>query len=330
MDEIIDLEEVTVEDETLKDFMKKDEEAEKKLNDKIEELAKEEEKLNKKEEELKSLEESNREKISTNASADELIEIAGKIKEVEEELSSIKQNIDSLSKEKEELVETKNNVESSKKEYIKSLNQTSSNYKEQLEKISEAIEVCDNPTLKQVLEDVQAKKNEELTELQEKRVSELRKVLNEEEPEDKPELELPKEETIQSSIENDKPVVPIIEIKEEQPILDIPVDPITYDVPNEVPIIDSDVNTDLNKPSDDVINLDAILNSVPDTNLNVINTDNIIIPEINQIDAQNENKIRIIYEKDVPEVALKEIYSSSKIMPSLNNYLETTNEGSFI
>ena len=94
--------------------------------------------------------------------------------------------------------------------------------------------------------------------------------------------------------------------------------------------MDNNINTDLNvNSSDDVINLDTILNSVPDTNLNVINTDNIVVPELNQTDSQAENKIRIIYEKDVPAAVLNQVYSSSKIMPSLNNYLERINEGSF-
>lgn len=344
MDEIIDLEEVTVEDETLKDFMKKDEEAEKELNDKINEFLKEEEKLTKKEEELKSLEDKNREKISTNASADELIEIAGKIKELEEELSSIKENIDTLSKEKEELLNTKKEIESSKKDYIKSLNQASSSYKEQLKKISEAIEVCDNPTLKQVLEDVQNKKNEELTELSEKRINELKKVLKEEDEEKTeievkepkvvtPTFEIPKVDDIQIPVIEPTPVdtivPPVEEPKQVDPIptFEVPTEPLNTTV--EVPIMDNFVNPDLNinneVKSDDVINLDTILNSVPNNDLNIINTDNIIAPGVNQT---NENKIRIIYEKDVPNTALKQIYTSSKIMPSLMSYLE--NGGVFI
>ena len=381
MDEIIDLEEVTVEDETLKDFMKKDEEAEKDLNDKIDELLKEEEKLTKKEEELKSLEESNREKINTNASADELIEIAGKIKEVEEELSTIKENIDTLSKEKEDLIETKKEIETSKKEYIKSLNQASSNYKEQLKKISEAIEVCDNPTLKQVLEDVQNKKNEELTELSEKRISELRKVLKEDEikeeievPEEKSE-EVPTIEVSNEEVKNDNIILPPLENVVPEPIIepsnteskvDLPNndvvntassiddllssqlinelpqsnneivnDPFNLDinpVAEEKPILDipTNINTNenLNTTNDNMINLDSILDN--NMNLNPVNQDINIIPEINQPEISNDNKYKIIYEKEVPNNLLRDIFSSSKIMPSLDKYLENPNEGSFI
>ena len=377
MDEIIDLEEVTVEDETLKEFMKKDDEAEKELNDKIGELAIEEEKLNKKQDELNSLEDENRQKISTNASADELIEIAGKIKELEEELSSIKENIDTLSKEKEELINTKNEIESSKKEYIKSLNQASSNYEEQLKKISEAIEVCDNPTLKQVLEDVQAKKNEELSELSEKRENELKKVLKEEETESK--IDIVEETSIKMPEEEVKVDKIDIDVKDEKPSLEVPtfgkqddliniLEPINLEkeevpieetkndnfiIENPIPTIEvpeissqpqEDISNDINipnfnesinteplndvQPNNEVINLDSILTSPELPELNVTNVDSLDIPIVNN--EEKEDKIKIIYEKEVPNNLLKDIYSSSKIMPSLNNYLENKNEGSFM
>lgn len=389
MDEIIDLEEVTVEDETLKDFMKKDEEAEKELNDKIDELSKEEEKLTKKEEELKSLEEKSREKINTDASADELIEIAGKIKEVEEELSSIKENIETLSKEKEELLETKKEIETSKKEYIKSLNQASSSYKEQLKKISEAIEVCDNPTLKQVLEDVQNKKNEELTELSEKRISELRKVLKEDdEVKDEVEISKEKEDTkeekptleIETPVEEEKKdeiIVPTLENVVPEPIIEpvvetpqeiqtpsndventissiddllssqlnvetpqnneVTSDPFSIDlnIPEEKPILETPSGVNIgeieNKSANDMINLDSILSSNIDSNVvNPINSDINVIPKINQPEIKNDNKYKIIYEKNVPNNLLRDIFSSSKIMPFLDKFLENQNEGSFI
>ena len=342
-------------------------EAEKELNDKIGELAIEEEKLNKKQDELNSLEDENRQKISTNASADELIEIAGKIKELEEELSSIKENIDTLSKEKEELINTKNEIESSKKEYIKSLNQASSNYEEQLKKISEAIEVCDNPTLKQVLEDVQAKKNEELSELSEKRENELKKVLKEEEtsikmPEEevkidkididvkdeKPSLEVPtfgKQDDLINILEPinlEKEKVPIEETKNDNFIIENPIPTIEVpeissqpqeDISNDIniPNFNESINTEpLNdvQPNNEVINLDSILTSPELPELNVTNVDSLDIPIVNN--EEKEDKIKIIYEKEVPNNLLKDIYSSSKIMPSLNNYLENKNEGSFM
>lgn len=368
MDEIIDLEEVTVEDETLKEFMKKDEEAEKELNEKINEIAGEEEKLNKKQDELNSLEDKNRQKISTNASADELIEIAGKIKELEEELSSIKENIDTLSKEKEELINTKNEIESSKKEYIKSLNQASSSYSEQLKKISEAIEVCDNPTLKQVLEDVRAKKNEELTELSEKRENELKKVLREEEKEIKEDIKLPEEEVKVENIDiKEKPSLEVHTFGKQDDLINI-LEPINLEkedvstnetksdnfiVENPIPTIEvpeissqpqEDISNDINipnfnesinteplndvQPNNEVINLDSILTSPELPELNVTNVDSLDIPIVNN--EEKEDKIKIIYEKEVPNNLLRDIYSSSKIMPSLNNYLENKNEGSFM
>ena len=162
MEEILDLEDLqeNVVDENLKGFMAKDEEAEKLLKEKIDELVLETEKLNKKEEEIKSLEESSREKISMNASPDELIEIAEKIKSAQSELSEINANIEKLENEKKKLEETKNNIEETKKEYIKNLSDANSDYQNQISKIEDAIAVCDNPSLKQVLEDEKRKKKE--------------------------------------------------------------------------------------------------------------------------------------------------------------------------
>ena len=388
MEEILDIEELLedVVDENLKDFMKKDEETEKLLNDKIDELAKEEEKLTKKEEELKSLEESSREKISTNASADELIEIAGKIKEVEEELSSINENIKKYSDEKEELINTKNSIEKSKKDYIKSLKDASSNYDEQLKKISEAIEVCDNPTLKQVLSEVETKRTTELSELEEKRISELRSVLKEEEPveeskeseviipeiEEKQEVvELPKVEESTIEIEpklTEEVITPIVEeptvvaepTKPEEivvpkveddivmpviePAVETPVNP-TFDSYSPKSLDDLLLNNDVTEepksveeqPVDNLMNLDTILDTTPNMDLNVVQPDDLVIPEINPTseivtpdvitpaEVKDDNQVRIIYEKEVPNNLLKDIYSSSKIMPSLNSFLEGSN-----
>lgn len=360
MEEIIDLEELNedVLDENLKEFMSKDEETEKLLNSKIDELAKEEEKLSKKESEVKSLEESNREKISSNASADELIEIAGKLKEAEAELAEINENVSKLTEEKEELLSTKENIEKSKKEYIKSLNSTNSNYEEQLKKISEAIEVCDNPTLKQVLEDVKNEKTRELNDLEVKRINELKNVLNEPVEEEKTELESVTIETKVEPEEKQNNYIQESQIDELINRINQQVRELNEQrnevVNNDVPIIDTDniiptisedlnpiVNNDLlSTPTEDIkipqedsgmINLDAILEDVPKASLDSITPDSLVIPEVNQVDEKSENKIKIIYEKDVPESLLKEIYSSSKIMPALYDYLDNknVNEGSF-
>ena len=330
MEEILDLEELQEEvlDENLKEFMSKDDETEKLLNEKIEELAKEEEKLSKKENEIKELEESNREKINSNASADELIEIAGKIKEAESELASINENIQKLTSEKEELIETKKSIDTSKQEYIKQLNSTNLNYEEQLKKISEAIEVCDNPTLKQVLEDVKNKKTKELADLEQKRINELKTVLNEP-TEEKPEIELPVEEPLPVAAEETKDVEITSDILINNDVLDTPTFDFNISTDIEEPKISEETSTEKQEPVN-MINIDSILGTDDINNLNVINPVNIDIPEVNQVDIKNENKIRVIYERDVPEALLKEIYSSSKIMPPLYDYLENknVNEGS--
>ena len=220
--------------------MSKDEEVSKLLEDKIGEIDSETEKLNAKEEEIKELEESSREKISMDASPDELIEIAGKIKSAQSELSEINANIEKLENERKELEETKNNVEETKKEYIKNLSDANSDYQNQISKIEDAIAVCDNPSLKQVLD-----------------------------------IPVVNEENAIQSTEN--------QVKE-----------------------------------DPMIGLDSILS----------NNDEIVMPKLTNIETDKiempkveEKRVKVIFSKDVPDVAVKEILSSSTVMPNVYSYL---------
>ena len=385
MEEILDLEDLqeNVVDENLKGFMTKDEEAEKLLKEKIDELVLETEKLNKKEEEIKSLEESSREKISMNASPDELIEIAEKIKSAQSELSEINANIEKLEKEKEELDSTKKNVEDSKREYIKNLNSTNLNYQEQIKKIEEAIAVCDNSSLKQALEDVKKKKESELLSLQESRNTALKTALNPiqnaiEENNAVENESKPSEEKVTLDIVG--PIIPSVESPvvesnnvdnvsnsvlpdmgaQSDLVLDLPKmeSPISDNIPEVKPLFEDDSNiinnannnannasevNDVNvaneavdnfakdiineEKNDNMIGLDSILN----VNTNNENN-NIIMPELKpvqtdtiEIKKEESPKVKIIFEKNVPEAAIKEIYSSSTIMPGIYDYLNDGN-----
>lgn len=385
MEEILDLEDLqeNVVDENLKGFMTKDEEAEKLLKEKIDELVLETEKLNKKEEEIKSLEESSREKISMNASPDELIEIAEKIKSAQSELSEINANIEKLEKEKEELDSTKKNVEDSKREYIKNLNSTNLNYQEQIKKIEEAIAVCDNSSLKQALEDVKKKKESELLSLQESRNTALKTALNPiqnaiEENNAVENESKPSEEKVTLDIV--EPIIPSVESPvvesnnvdnvsnsvlpdmgaQSDLVLDLPKmeSPISDNIPEVKPLFEDDSNiinnannnannasevNDVNvaneavdnfakdiineEKNDNMIGLDSILNVNTDNENN-----NIIMPELKpvqtdtiEIKKEESPKVKIIFEKNVPETAIKEIYSSSTIMPGIYDYLNDGN-----
>ena len=319
--EILDLEELKenkseVIDENLKSFMSKDEEVSKLLEDKIGEIDSETEKLNEKEEEIRDLEESSREKISMDASPDELIEIAGKIKSAQSELSEINANIEKLENERKELEETKNNVEETKKEYIKNLSDANSDYQNQISKIEDAIAVCDNPSLKQVLEDVKKEKERKLAALQESRNNELKTALN-------PAIESvePKEE----KVDNIDPI-----INTEINVLDEPIinEPQTnnLEIPKIEPEIDIPVvneentiqNTEDQVKEDPMIGLDSILSSNDDIvmpKLTNIETDKIEMPKV------EEKRVKVIFSKDVPDVAVKEILSSSTVMPNVYSYL---------
>lgn len=323
--EILDLEELKenkseVIDENLKSFMSKDEEVSKLLEDKIGEIDSETEKLNAKEEEIRELEESSREKISMDASPDELIEIAGKIKSAQSELSELNANIEKLENEKKELEETKNNIEETKKEYIKNLSDANSDYQNQISKIEDAIAVCDNPSLKQVLEDVKKEKERKLASLQESRNNELKTALN-------PSIESvePKEEVKEEKVDNIDPIInteinvldePIInetetnnlEIPKIEPEIDIP-------VVNEENTIQ---NTENQVKEDPMIGLDSILSSNDEIvmpKLTNIETDKIEMPKV------EEKRVKVIFSKDVPDVAVKEILSSSTVMPNVYSYL---------
>lgn len=327
--EILDLEELKenkseVIDENLKSFMSKDEEVSKLLEDKIGEIDSETEKLNEKEEEIRELEESSREKISMDASPDELIEIAGKIKSAQSELSEINANIEKLENERKELEETKNNVEETKKEYIKNLSDANSDYQNQISKIEDAIAVCDNPSLKQVLEDVKNEKERKLASLQESRNNELKTALN-------PAIESvePKEEVKEEKVDNIDPIInteinvldePIInetetnnlEIPKIEPEIDIP-------VVNEESTVQNITNQEEKSENDDImIGLDSILSSNDDIvmpKLTNIETDKIEMPKV------EEKRVKVIFSKDVPDVAVKEILSSSTVMPNVYSYL---------
>ena len=310
--EILDLEELKenkseVIDENLKVFMSKDEEVSKLLEDKIGEIDSETEKLNAKEEEIRELEESSREKISMDASPDELIEIAGKIKSAQSELSEINANIEKLENERKELEETKNNVEETKKEYIKNLSDANSDYQNQISKIEDAIAVCDNPSLKQVLEDVKKEKERKLASLQESRNNELKTALN-------PAIESvePKEEVKEEKVDNIDPITNTetnnLEIPKIEPEIDIP-------VVNEENAIQ---NTEDQVKEDSMIGLDSILSSNDEIvmpKLTNVETDKIEMPKV------EEKRVKVIFSKDVPDVAVKEILSSSTVMPNVYSYL---------
>ena len=327
--EILDLEELKenkseVIDENLKSFMSKDEEVSKLLEDKIGEIDSETEKLNEKEEEIRDLEESSREKISMDASPDELIEIAEKIKSAQSELSDISDNLENLENERKELEETKNNIEETKKEYIKNLSDANSDYQNQISKIEDAIAVCDNPSLKQVLEDVKNEKERKLASLQENRNNELEIVLNPaiESVEPKEEVKEEKVDNIDSIINTEINVLdePIInetetnnlEIPKIEPEIDIP-------VVNEENTVQNITNQEEKSENDDImIGLDSILSSNDDIvmpKLTNIETDKIEMPKV------EEKRVKVIFSKDVPDVAVKEILSSSTVMSNVYSYL---------
>ena len=254
------------------------------------------------------------------ASPDELIEIARKIKSAQSELSEINANIEKLENERKELEETKNNVEETKKEYIKNLSDANSDYQNQISKIEDAIAVCDNPSLKQVLEDVKKEKERKLESLQESRNNELKTALN-------PAIESvePKEEVKEEKVDNIDPITNIEMNVSDESIISEP-ETNNLEIPKIEPEIDIPVvneenaiqNTEDQVKEDPMIGLDSILSSNDEIvmpKLTNVETDKIEMPKV------EEKRVKVIFSKDVPDVAVKEILSSSTVMPNVYSYL---------
>ena len=99
-----------------------------------------------------------------------------------------------------------------------------------------------------------------------------------------------------------------LEIPKIEPEIDIP-------VVNEENAIQ---NTEDQVKKDPMIGLDSILSSNDEIvmpKLTNVETDKIEMPKV------EEKRVKVIFSKDVPDVAVKEILSSSTVMPNVYSYL---------
>ena len=99
-----------------------------------------------------------------------------------------------------------------------------------------------------------------------------------------------------------------LEIPKIEPEIDIP-------VVNEENAIQ---NTEDQVKEDPMIGLDSILSSNDEIvmpKLTNVETDKIEMPKV------EEKRVKVIFSKDVPDVAVKEILSSSTVMPNVYSYL---------
>ena len=99
-----------------------------------------------------------------------------------------------------------------------------------------------------------------------------------------------------------------LEIPKIEPEIDIP-------VVNEENAIQ---NTEDQVKEDSMIGLDSILSSNDEIvmpKLTNVETDKIEMPKV------EEKRVKVIFSKDVPDVAVKEILSSSTVMPNVYSYL---------
>ena len=134
--------------------------------------------------------------------------------------------------------------------------------------------------------------------------------------EPKDEIEVPSSDIVMDTVINETPV------EEVKPIFDISEDIKPEEENNNLINIDT-ILSEINVTGNEEVKEETVV--TPD--LNVVNTEPITMPENNFANVNSESKIKIIFEKDVPEVLLKDIYSSSKIMPVVYDYLDGKSEG---
>ena len=89
----------------------------------------------------------------------------------------------------------------------------------------------------------------------------------------------------------------------------------------QIPVVNEEnaiQSTENQVKEDPMIGLDSILS----------NNDEIVMPKLTNIETDKiempkveEKRVKVIFSKDVPDVAVKEILSSSTVMPNVYSYL---------
>ena len=314
---------VEVYDDKILSYLKKDNEVETILENKIEELNNEKKKLSDKNAELKELENSYRDKLTHDSSTDEIREIADEIDRIKEELNSLQGNIDLLQININMISETKDKNEKSKEEYITNVSNTIEDYEKKLDAINKAIEVCDNAALKEAFEEEQADMQSKLNDLKKQREKELDISIN---------------NTIKKEDSND-------DIAEKTPVEydNAPFDEVVVsdllnkidlsdnqqtnvEENNEKPIIKNDIDLDVNEDllkNDDVnkeIEIDYPKTLPNDIVLPNIDIENINTPSLDD-NIPVDNGQEIIDNISVDASKISQILSCSSIMPSVYNWL---------
>lgn len=325
---------VEVYDDKILSYLKKDNEVETILENKIEELNNEKKKLSDKNAELKELENSYRDKLTHDSSTDEIREIADEIDRIKEELNSLQGNIDLLQININMISETKDNNEKSKEEYITNVSNTIEDYEKKLDAINKAIEVCDNAALKEAFEEEQADMQNKLNDLKNQREKDLDISIN----------NTIKKEDSNDDIAEKAPVeydnAPFDEVvvsdllnkidlsdNQEQPDVkvDSPVEEKNYE-DSEEPIIKNDIDLDVNEDllkNDDVnkeIEIDYPKTLPNDIVLPNIDIENINTPSLDD-NIPVDNGQEIIDNISVDASKISQILCSSSIMPSVYKWL---------
>lgn len=167
------------------------------------------------------------------------------------------------------------------------MSDANSDYQNQISKIEDAIAVCDNPSLKQVLEDVKKEKERKLESLQESRNNELKTALN-------PAIESvePKEEVKEEKVDNIDPITNTEMNVSDESIINEP-ETNNLEIPKIEPEIDIPVvneenaiqNTEDQVKEDPMIGLDSILSSNDEIvmpKLTNVETDKIEMPKVEE------------------------------------------------
>ncbi len=307
MEEIIDIEEASNEklnDERIKEYLQKDEEIEKELSEKIEELTNEKNKLSSKKSELTELEDSLRNNLNHDSDTNEIRRIADEIDSLKKEMSTITENVEKLEDELDQIIDAKEKTIKTKGEYAKKVSKTIDEYEKKISLIKAAIEVCENEHLKQAQEEELSKMESELNDMKNKRAEELK-------------------ETIESAIE----------LKDDSSPKDIIKDEPTSDF-NSVDVGKIEIEEDNIKSLNSNIDVD----NIEEEKNNVISDDeeySISLEDLKpSVDFSNLDKIDLTLNKsekgylvtDVQSVSpekVSDIFSSRSIMPLVYDKLSS-------
>lgn len=344
MEEIIDIDELAEKEqnEKIKEYLKEDETVSKELTEKINELTEEKTKLSIKSVELNEKEESLRDKLTHDAKTDEIRKVADEIDNLKSEMVTITENVERLENELKEIQNAKIKTEETKTQYKEKISSTIGEYEKKISTIEAAIKVCDNEYLKKAQEEELSKMKETLENMKEERSRELKETLNITISKNSSEISqdniLNKDKPISKSILDEIEVSPLnTDIGNKQKELSnetIPIDSFNDTISYPVDIdIKEETKAPMEESKEELKNTSPLdFTSLVENNIEESGTSSVIQDIKPTVDLNSGTLFNYKTEKnkdfheiskidDVPEDKIRDIFSSSGILPIVYDYL---------